>query len=166
MRAIRAEDFKLSHKKLPALDFVHLKDKHLCLSPRIISTTCYTPVGFGVGKQLCYLIKPEMFSYHGFSYITLGILARNLCPPESLESVSLHPGSDWNASNRCSSYCLHVFRAPIRNYLYGVAVWAPMSPCLPPCFPHRDVFFLCVCVHMWACSRYLTKPRCLLYYQH
>lgn len=47
-----------------------------------------------------------------------------------------------------------------------------MFSCLPPPLP-RDTFFLCVCLLVCVCapcervySRYLTKARCLLYYQH
>lgn len=69
MHAIRAEDLNYPIK-VACLRFYTLKGQTPLSVSLIISTTCYTPVVW-VGKQLCYLIKPEMFSYHGFSNFTL-----------------------------------------------------------------------------------------------
>lgn len=138
--------------------------------------------------------------------LTLGILAGNLCPPESLGSVSLYPRmrntlclpmrirlkcvQSSRLLERKKEIVWHVFfffvffflclaclmrtrtcaQLSIRHHTVLTAY--RMFSCLPPPLP-RDTFFLCVCLLVCVCapcervySRYLTKARCLLYYQH
>lgn len=127
----------------------------------------------GLGRKAIMLphqTRNVFLSWFLLHYITLGILAGNLCPPESLESVSLYPGmrntfsllkrrislkcvqSSWLLE--CKEYCLHVFFVSgglhVCTYLCTIIYTASLSECSPVCFHVylslllRDVFFLCV----------------------
>lgn len=155
----------------------------------------------GLGRKAIMLphqTRNVFLSWLLLHYITLGILAGNLCPPESLESVSLYPGmlntfcllmwirlncvqSSWLLE--CKGYCLHVFLCLagsmcrrtytqlstlhhcLREYPY---VFMFTSPCYCEMYSFyvSVCVFACVCEHTWVYSRYLTKARCLLYYEH
>lgn len=154
----------------------------------------------GLGRKAIMLphqTSNVFLSWFLLHYITLGILAGNLHPPESLECVCLYPGVQntfcllmWINSKcvqsswllECKGYCLHVFLClaasmcvrtyTAQSYLYGIIVWVctRMFSCLPLLVTTRSIRFMCLfacaCVHTWVYSRYLTKARCLLYYQH
>ena len=143
--------------------------------------------------------------------LTLGILAGNLCPPESLGSVSLYPRMQntlclpmrirlkcvqsslllerkkeivWHVvfflcvcvffflCLACSMRARTYAQLSIRHHTVLTAY--RMFPCLPPLVTTRYVLFMCLFACVCVCvrarervySRYLTKARCLLYYQH
>lgn len=79
--------------KVACLRFYTLKGQTPLSVSMIISTTCYTPVVWGrKAIMLPHQTRKVFLSWFLLHYITLSILAGNLCPPESLGSVSLYPG--------------------------------------------------------------------------
>lgn len=75
MRVPKAKDSNYPIKAA-CLGFCTLKGQTPLPVSMIISTTCPTPVVW-VGKQLVYLVKPQMSSYYGFFSTLPGIILQN-----------------------------------------------------------------------------------------
>lgn len=122
----------------------------------------------GLGRKAIMLphqTRNVFLSWFLLLYITLGILARNLCPPESLESASLNCGTHfvclsdlarnlsrprgfWNVKHMFAcvfmSVWLHVC-PNLHTIICGASSRACVRACVPVCFHvYLFVFFLCV----------------------
>lgn len=99
--------------------------------------------------------------------VTWGVLVENLCPPESLESASLHPGvlntlcllmwsglkcvqSLWlweckkkkrKEMSACFCFCFMSGLLRVYTYLYKIIYTTSLSGCVPICF-HVYLSFL------------------------
>lgn len=134
----------------------------------------------GLGRKAIMLphqTRNVFLSWFLLHYVTLGILAGNLCPPESLESVSLYPGKlntfcllmrmslkciQLLCLLECKAYCLHVFLCLAgsmcaRTYTqlstlhHCLNVYPYVFMFTSPCYSEMYSFYVSVCMCVWVC---------------